>query len=74
MTRHGRYWLTLMGKRIDLPASLQYLTAKELLNYFRRAIREGNRNELRTIKAEYDRRGIRLQQKDHGAYMRITTK
>lgn len=61
----------MMGKREPLPTSLQYLTAKELRNFFRRGIRENNAREMRTIKAEYDRRGIRLNDKDHGAFKRI---
>jgi hypothetical protein len=60
-----------MGKREDLPTNLQALTARELLNFFRRATREENAREMRTIKEEYDRRGMKLKEKDYGAYKRI---
>jgi hypothetical protein len=60
-----------VGKRADLPASLQFLTAKELLNFFRRGLREKNITELSIIKSEFDRRGLKLKDKDFFAYRRI---
>lgn len=60
-----------MGKRAALPTSLQFLTARELLNFFRRGLRENNKHELHKIKAEFDRRGIRLKDKDYFAFQRV---
>jgi hypothetical protein len=51
--------------RTKLPATLQYLEARELRDFLRRAIREKNFGEWKDVRAEYKRRGIRLSNADY---------
>ena len=58
--------------RVKLPSSLHHLDARELRDFFRRSLREENMRELYLVKGEYERRGLRINQKDYGQYIRIS--
>lgn len=58
--------------REKLPTDLYRLDARELRNFFRRGLREKNMHDLYQIKSEYERRGLRINQKDYGQYVRIS--
>jgi hypothetical protein len=57
--------------RTDLPIVLNRLTAKELRNFFRRALREKDRHEARMLREELSRRGVRLSPIDYGQWTRL---
>lgn len=58
--------------RVKLPPDLHHLDARELRDFFRRGLREENMRELYLVKGEYERRGLRINQKDYGHYIRIS--